>query len=116
MKFARILLAAVCLAALLCGCSREAKVVGTWVSCGTADIKGSGFEFKRADQWTFTEEVTALVTIDGKTTEYGYSMSDDTLTLNGETMSYGVRYKLKGDTFSIYTGGGGYADFERVEE
>jgi len=116
MKLMRIVLTMLCLALLLCGCSREAKVVGTWVSCGTPDIKGSDFAFKRADQWTFTEEGTALVTVDGETTEYGYSLSDDTLTLNGETISYGVRYKLKGDTFSIYTGGGGYADFERVEE
>lgn len=56
------------------------------------------------------------VTVDGETKEYRYSMSDDALTLNGEEISYGMRYKLKGNTFSIYTGGGGYADFERVEE
>ena len=114
MKSARILLAAVCLAALLCGCSREAKMVGTWVSSGAADV-GGGLDFARATQWTFTEEGTVTVVLDGEAEEYRYSMSDDTLTLNGEEISYGMRYELKGDTFSLHTGSG-RADFERMED
>ena len=117
MKVLQILLAAVCLTALLCGCSREAKVVGMWVSCGTADIEGGDeFELYRATEWTFTEDGTAIVTVDGETTEYAYSMTHNTLTLKGDPVSHGILYKVKGDVFSLYIGGDRYADFERVEE
>ena len=100
MKCLRILLAAACLAALLCGCSREARVVGTWVSSSAAGVSG-GLDFTRATQWTFTEEGTVTVVLDGEAEEYRYSMSDDTLTLNGEEISYGMRYELKGDTLTF---------------
>ena len=117
MKLAKIFLTAMCLAALLCGCSRETRVVGTWVSCGDP---GSGrehdFDVGAVDQWVFSKDGTVAVTADGETVEYRYSMTGSTLTLQGEPVSYGLLYKLKGDRFSIYDGNETYVGFERAED
>ena len=33
--------------------------------------------------------------------EYGYTMTDDTLTLTTDEMGYGIRYELDGDTLTL---------------
>lgn len=110
-----LLVAASCFGFLmLCACSHEAKLEGTWQGDGSLDMLGMEAPYEFATQWRFNSDGTVVVTAGEETVEFRYSVTDDTLTLNGEELSWGVLYQVKDDTLSIETGDG-TALFKRVE-
>ena len=90
---------------LLCSCSHEASLVGTWNGDGSLDMLGMEAPYEFATQWIFDEEGTVIVKVGEEELEYQYSATDDTLTLNGSEISWGVRYEVNGKQLSIDTGG-----------
>lgn len=98
--------AALCLCLGLCACSPETKILGTWsLDSGTAP-SDLGFPFDSAVTWTFRSDRTATAEIpneDGTvgSQEYGFTMTDDTLTLTTDEISYGILYELDGDTLTL---------------
>ena len=44
------------------------------------------------------------MTVGEEKIQFKYSMTDDTLTLNGDELTWGVLYKVTGNTLSIKTG------------
>ena len=109
------LLAGLCaLAAMLClcACRYEAKAVGTWQGSGRIDVLCLD---DPVTELVFSEDGTLVIQTEKGGTEYGYSMSDDTLTINGDGISYGVRYSIKRDELRIRSGGGTEAVFARVD-
>ena len=98
--------AALCFCLCLCACSPETKIVGTWSLNSGADPTDMGFPFDSAVTWTFRSDHTATAEIpvaDGgvDVQEYGYTMTDDTLTLTTDEISYGILYELDGDTLTL---------------
>ena len=109
-----IVISAICLVlAALCACSHEARLVGTWQGDGPLDISATEAPYEFATKMVFSSDGTVLITVDGYETQYGYHATDDTLTLNGGDMSYGILYSLSGRTLTIYTGGNTSAQFTR---
>ena len=86
----------------LCACRYEAKAVGTWEGRGQIDALGLN---DPVTELTFCEDGTLVIKTDRDEMEYRYSMSDDTLTINGEEMSYGVPYSIKRGVLRIRSGG-----------
>jgi len=99
--------------AMLCSCSHEARLVGTWQGDGTLDMISTEVPYEFATKMVFSSDGTAVITVDGYETQYGYHATDDTITLNGGDMSYGFDYSLSGRTLTIYTGGSTSAQFTR---
>ena len=89
---------------LLCSCSYESKIIGTWSGDGTLDMMGMHAPFEFATQWVFNADGPAVVTVGEEEIQFKYSMTDDTLTLNGDELTWGVLYKITGNTLSIKTG------------
>ena len=90
----------------LCGCSSEIQIVGTWSRDGGPEPSEAGVPFDSAVTWTFGSDRTATAEVpaaDGgvDVQEYGYTMTDDTLTLTTDEMGYGIRYELDGDTLTL---------------
>ena len=103
--FHKLMLTVGCLTLLLlCACSYKSKIVGTWSGDGTLDMKGMNAPFEFATQWVFQSDRTVVVTVGEEEIQFKYSMTDDTLTLNGEELTWGIRYKITGNTLSIETG------------
>lgn len=103
--FYKLMLTVGCLTLLfLCACSYESKIVGTWSGDGTLDMKGMNAPFEFAAQWVFNADGTVIVTVGEEEIQFKYSMTDDTLTLNGDELTWGVLYKITGNTLSIETG------------
>lgn len=101
---------AICFSLILLGsCSPDDKLVGTWQGDGSLDLLGMEAPYEFATQWIFTEDGTAIVNVGEEELEFKYSATDDTLTLNGGEMSWGVLYRVKGKTLSIETGDGAAA-------
>ena len=89
--FCKLMSTVVCLTLLLlCACSYGSKIVGTWSGDGTLDIKGMHAPFEFATQWVFRTDGTAVVTVGEEEIKFKYSMTDDTLTLNGEELTWGI--------------------------
>lgn len=94
---------------LLCSCSHESSLIGTWNGDGSLDMLGMEAPYEFATQWIFDEEGTVIVKVGEEELEFKYSATDDTLTLNGGEMSWGVLHTVKGKTLSIETGDGAAA-------
>lgn len=89
---------------LLCACGsavNEMRILGTWSGGGDLDLLGLEAPFEFARQWTFSDDGTATALVDSENVEFTYSITDDTLTLSSPEMSWGVSYKIKGDTLTI---------------
>jgi len=91
---------------ILSSCGGEAKLTGTWQGDGSLDMLGMEAPWEYATQWVFRADGTVSVTVGEETVDFRYSTTDDTLTLNGEELSWGVLYRVKQDTLSIETGDG----------
>ena len=79
----------------------EAMVLGRWVNDGTA-VEWAGEEGGNVVALTFEEDDRLTVeTADGRTYEYGYTMTDDTMTIQQEDIAYGVPYETDGDTLTL---------------
>ena len=113
--FCKLMSTVVCLTLLLlCACSYGSKIVGTWSGDGTLDMKGMHAPFEFATQWVFRTDGTAVVTVGEEEIKFKYSMTDDTLTLNGEELTWGILYKITGNTLSIETGNA-LATFQKIK-
>ena len=102
----RVFLSAAALCLFLCACSPETKIVGTWSLNSGTGPSDLGFPFDSAVTWTFRSDRTAMAEVpnaDGgvEVQEYGYTMTDDTLTLTTDEISYGILYELDGDTLTL---------------
>ena len=106
-RFIRLIVVSAIFLALvaLCACSHEARLVGTWQGDGTLDVSATEAPYEFATEMVFSSDGTVVITVDGYETQYGYHATDDTLTLNGGDMSYGILYSLSHRTLTIYTGG-----------
>ena len=91
---------------LLSSCSPSSKLTGTWQGDGSLDMLGMEAPYEFATQLIFNSESTLIVKVGDEEAEFKYSATDDTLTINGDEMSWGVRYKVSGKTLSIETGNG----------
>lgn len=95
------------LLAVLCACgSYESRLAGTWEGDGSLDVgvreQDGPIPFNGAERWEFDGDSAVVATVDGKDVKFHYYASDDTLTLNdGGEVSWGVLYKLRGDTLRI---------------
>ena len=90
---------------LLCSCSPESLLVGTWQGDGSLDMLGMEAPYEFATQWSFDKEGTVIVRVGEEKLEFKYSATDDTLTLNGNKMSWGMIYNVNGKQLTIDTGG-----------
>ena len=77
-------------------------------------MKGMHAPFEFATQWVFRTDGTAVVTVGEEEIKFKYSMTDDTLTLNGEELTWGILYKITGNTLSIETGNA-LATFQKIK-
>lgn len=94
---------------LLCSCGmknalRSLTLVGSWYGDGTFDILGVDAPFEFATELEFNEDGTLDVTVNNETSAFKYSATDDTITIQGEDMSWGVYYTVKGTTLNLKTG------------
>ncbi|MBR5534246.1 MAG: hypothetical protein IKU62_05310 [Ruminiclostridium sp.] len=88
----------------LSGCMRsiyEGKAVGVWEGDGSLNLSGITAPFEHATQLEFHSDGTVEATVDGQEFSFRYSMTDDTLTINGEEESWGLLYEIKGDTLTL---------------
>jgi len=83
---------------------RSLTLVGSWYGNGTFDILGIDAPFEFATELEFNEDGTLDVTVNDETTTYKYSATDDTITIQGEDMSWGVYYTLKVTSLNLKTG------------
>lgn len=90
---------------LLGSCSHESSLVGTWQGDGSLDMAAMEAPYEFATQWIFDNEGNVVVKVGEEEVEFKYSATDDTLTLNGSEMSWGVLYEVKGKQLTIDTGG-----------
>lgn len=79
-------------------------VVGSWYGDGTFDITGIDAPFEFATKLEFNENGTLEVTTNDSLATYQYSMTEDTLTIQGEDRSWGVYYTVKGTSLNLKTG------------
>ena len=106
-KFAALCLLLLSLLTLTaCADRYEKKLIGSWAGNGTLDVKGIDTPFEYAERITFSEGNVAIIVGTGgdESIVLGWSASDDTLTFNGEELSWGTPYTRKGDTLIIGTG------------
>ena len=80
-------------------------VVGVWHGDNTFDIVGVDAPFEFATKLEFEADGTLTVTTENDISTYKYSTTDDTITIQGETASWGVYYELNGEVLKIRTGG-----------
>ena len=80
-------------------------VVGVWYGDNTFDIVGVYAPFEFATKLEFEADGTLTVTTENDVSTYKYSTTDDTITIQGETASWGVYYELNGEVLKIRTGG-----------
>ena len=80
-------------------------VVGVWYGDNTFDIVGVYAPFEFATKLEFEADGTLTVTTENDISTYKYSTTDDTITIQGETVSWGVYYELNGEVLKIRTGG-----------
>ena len=104
-KFAALCLLLSLLTLTACG-NYEKKLIGSWKGDGTLDVKGIDTPFEYAERITFSEGNVAIIVGMGRDESIvlGWSASDDTLTFNGEDLSWGTPYTRKGDTLIIGRG------------
>ena len=79
-------------------------VVGVWYGDNTFDIVGVYAPFEFATKLEFEADGTLTVTTENDISTYRYSTTDDTITIQGESASWGVYYELKGESLNIKTG------------
>ena len=65
-------------------------VVGVWYGDNTFDIVGVDAPFEFATKLEFEADGTLTVTTENDISTYKYSTTDDTITIQGETVSWGV--------------------------
>jgi len=83
---------------------RSLTLVGSWYGDGTFDIVGVDAPFEFSTELEFNEDGTLEVTVNDETSTYKYSATDDTITIQGEDLSWGVYYTVKGTTLSLKSG------------
>lgn len=83
---------------------RSLTLVGSWHGDGAFDILGVDAPFEFATELEFNEDGTLDVTVNDDTTTFKYSATDDTITIQGEDMSWGVYYTVTGTTLNLKTG------------
>lgn len=83
---------------------RGLTLVGSWYGDGAFDIVGVDAPFEFATELEFNEDGTLEVTANNEASTYTYSATDDTITIQGEDMSWGVYYTVKGSTLNLKTG------------
>jgi len=88
---------------LLCGCGNyEKKLVATWEGDGTMDLT----PLVGAQVLEFREDGILAVQTAGGVEQYGFSATDDTLTVRrlDKDMAWGFLYDIKGNTLVLGRG------------
>lgn len=102
LKLLRYVLAlSICTVFLLCSCGNQGKIIGTWKGDSSMSVLNEDMPFKNIEQLTFFTDGTGQVFGDSGYTDFTYAMTDDTLTLRFEEISWGLPYKIGGDTLTI---------------
>ena len=70
----------------------------------SGSLSGIDAPFEFATELEFNEDGTLEVTVNDKTSTYKYSATDDTITVQGDDMSWGMYYTANGTTLSLKTG------------
>ena len=124
MKTKLLALAGAC-ALLLSGCgsvmilggrSYERLVLGRWVNEGT-QVEWAGEKGGVVTALTFLEgDRVQVETAEGRSYEYGYTMSEDILTIQQKNIAYGVPYETDGGTLTLGADGdNGVYTFDATE-
>lgn len=98
-----LLLAVLLLGLLLCGCGNyEKKLVATWEGDGTMDLA----PLVGAQVLEFREDGVLAVQTAGGVEQYGFSATDDTLTVRrlDKDMAWGFAYDIRGNTLVLGRG------------
>ena len=80
---------------MLTSCSKENRIEGRWVIRRVSDnLMGTGTE---GHTWTFRDNRTCLIYLDGEDLEGNWSISGDNLTIGVNYYYNGEDYKFTGD-------------------
>ena len=96
--------AVVMILCVILGLSDRLTVVGSWYGDGTFDIIGVNTPFEFATKLDFDINGTLTVTTESDTTVYNYNTTDDTITIQGDDVSWGIYYEVAGENLKLKEG------------